>query len=65
MAWILLEDGTVILLHSKHLSILYPKKKFTKLFQKQIDDKGRDNIGVSWNMTEIRAIYQAPIKMRI
>ena len=38
------------------MTIMFPKEKFTKIFQKQIKDKSRAFIGITFNMTELNAI---------
>lgn len=53
---IVLADNTQIVIEKKQVSFMFPKKKFKKIFQVQIDDKTKSFIGISFNMDELNAI---------
>ena len=55
---VVLADETHLVLEKKQISFMFPKKKFAKIFQKQIDDKNKSFIGITFNMTEINAIMK-------
>lgn len=62
VAGVELEDGTQFIIYrsKKHkgLAIRYPKKKFSRLFLKQINDKKAAHISMSYSPTELEAIFQ-------
>lgn len=51
-----LEDGTLVISMDQELIIAYPKKKFTEIFRKQMQDKKAKYLTVSWSETELGAI---------
>ena len=55
-----LQDKTEVIIYSmkgsKGLMIRYPKRKFKRIFQKQIDDKKSKFISVEFSITEMKAI---------
>ena len=55
---VVLADDTHLVIGKKELTILYPKKKFTPIFKKQMSDRSRYYIGVSFSDTELSAIMQ-------
>jgi len=54
---VVLADNTHIVL-GKEVTIMYPKKKFIQIFKKQMSDKKRAYIGVSFSEVELNAIMK-------
>ena len=55
---IILKDKTQLVITKTGLSLMFPKKKFLKIFQKQIQDKSRTHIGIMFNKLELKAIIK-------
>ncbi len=53
---IILKDKTQLILTKDGLSIMLPKKKFSKILNKQMNDKERTHVGVTFNNQELKAI---------
>lgn len=58
MAGIKLMDGTKLLVTDAGLTIMYPKRKFGKIFAAQRKDKKREYYSLIFNRTEIKAIQK-------
>lgn len=55
---VVLADDTHLVLGKKEMTLMFPKKKFKKIFQDQIDDKSKAFIGVTFTMMEINAMMK-------
>lgn len=53
---IVLRDKTQLILTKHGLSIMLPKKKFSKILNKQMQDKNKTHIGITFDNQEIEAI---------
>jgi hypothetical protein len=61
-----LQDGTNVVIdgNAKAVSFVYPKKKFSRIFKKQMADKKSRFIGVTWNYTELNALLKGASMLR-
>jgi hypothetical protein len=53
---IILQDKTQLILNKDGLNIMLPREKFVKIFNKQIKDKKRTHIGITFNYQELNAL---------
>ena len=53
---IILQDKTQLILNKDGLNVMLPRDKFEKIFLKQIKDKKRTHIGITFSYLEIKAM---------
>ena len=59
---VVLQDDTHVIMDNEGLHIGYPKKKFRKIFERQLADRKRKYVFVVWSPIEITALLKG-IKM--
>ncbi len=63
---IVLQDGTHVVISKgkdKGVSFMYPKKKFSKIFRKQMQDRKTHFIGLAFSVIELQAIMKGLDKL--